>query len=574
MTVSDNCAAALIARLLKARGVDRVFGLCGGHIMPIWMRLDAEGIRIIDVRDERAAVYMAHAHAELTGGLGVAIVTAGPGVTNAMTGIANAHVARASVLVLSGTPPRQQENRGALQDMAHTDFVRPLTRYARTVRQPELVLQELDEAIARAFGQGGEPGPVYLDFPVDTLRADVPLAVQLPEHFAPKSRDLMLPDPAAVQRAVDLLWSARRPLFVSGRGARGSGKVLTRLLDRLGALYLDTGESRGLVSDDHPSVVAAMRGSVMSEADLIITVGRRLDFQLAYGSPAVFGAAKFLRLADCAAELRDNRRGAAELFATPSASLEAILTAAGERAPLTDKAWASTVRTKHLERAGKLHASMKTAAPGSDGLMHPNRLLAALRDKLPKDAVIVADGGDFLSFARVGLPASTYLDPGSLGCIGIGTPFGVAASLALPERTVAVLTGDGAFGFNAMEIDTAVRHKAPVLIVVANNGSWAIEVRDQLETHGKVVGTQLQFADHAAMARAFGMHAERVERVEDLPGAIERALANRPALLDVLVTPEAVSSDAKSGLAWVPDLQPLAAWDEAERRWRASTPCT
>ena len=574
MTISDNCAAALIARLLKARGVDRVFGLCGGHIMPIWMRLDAEGIRIIDVRDERAAVYMAHANAELTGGLGVAIVTAGPGVTNAMTGIANAHVARAPVLVLSGTPPRPQENRGALQDMAHTDFVRPLTRYARTVRQPELVLQELDEAIARAFGQGGEPGPVYLDFPVDTLRADVPLAVQLPEHFAPKSRDLMLPDPAAVQRAVDLLWSARRPLFVSGRGARGSGKVLTRLLDRLGALYLDTGESRGLVSDDHPSVVAAMRGSVMSEADLIITVGRRLDFQLAYGSPAVFGAAKFLRLADCAAELRDNRRGAAELFATPSASLEAILTAAGERAPLTDKAWASTVRTKHLERASKLHASMKTAAPGSDGLMHPNRLLAALRDKLPKDAVIVADGGDFLSFARVGLPASTYLDPGSLGCIGIGTPFGVAASLALPERTVAVLTGDGAFGFNAMEIDTAVRHKAPVLIVVANNGSWAIEVRDQLETHGKVVGTQLQFADHAAMARAFGMHAERVERVEDLPGAIERALANRPALLDVLVTPEAVSSDAKSGLAWVPDLQPLAAWDEAERRWRASTPCT
>ena len=574
MTISDNSAAALIARLLKARGVDRVFGLCGGHIMPIWMRLDAEGIRIIDVRDERAAVYMAHAHAELTGGLGVAIVTAGPGVTNAMTGIANAHVARAPVLVLSGTPPRPQENRGALQDMTHTDFVRPLTRYARTVRQPELVLQELDEAIARAFGQGGEPGPVYLDFPVDTLRADVPAAVQLPEHFALKPRDLLLPDPAAVQRAVDLLWSARRPLFVSGRGARGAGAVLTRLLDRLGALYLDTGESRGLVSDDHPSVVAAMRGSVMGEADLIITVGRKLDFQLAYGSPAVFGAAKFLRLADCAAELRDNRRGAAEVFATPSASLEAILAAAGEREPSTDRTWASTVRTKHLERANKLHASMKTAAPGSDGLMHPNRLLAALRDKLPKDAVIVADGGDFLSFARVGLPASTYLDPGSLGCIGIGTPFGVAASLALPERTVAVLTGDGAFGFNAMEIDTAVRHKAPVLIVVANNGSWAIEVRDQLETHGKVVGTQLQFADHAAMARAFGMHGERVERVEDLPAAIERALANRPALLDVLVTPEAVSSDAKSGLAWVPDLQPLAAWDEAERRWRASTPCT
>ena len=133
-----------------------------------------------------------------------------------------------------------------------------------------------------------------------------------------------------------------------------------------------------------------------------------------------------------------------------------------------------------------------------------------------------------------------------------------------------VATGDGAFGFNAMEVDTAVRHKAPVLIVVANNGSWSIEVRDQQETHGKVVGTRLQYADHAAMARAFGMHGERVDKAADLPAAIARALANRPALLDVVVTPEAVSSDGKSGLAWVPDLQPLEAWDDAERKWRAT----
>src|SRR6478735_5779980 len=153
MKVSPDSAADLIARLLKRRGVTRVFALCGGHIMPIWMRLDAHGISIVDVRDERAAVHMAQAHAELTGGLGVALVTAGPGVTNAMTGIANAYVAKAPVLVLSGTPPRQQENRGALQDMIHTDFVRPLTRYARTVRQPELVLQELDAAVSCAFGQ-------------------------------------------------------------------------------------------------------------------------------------------------------------------------------------------------------------------------------------------------------------------------------------------------------------------------------------------------------------------------------------------------------------------------------------
>lgn len=567
---SEQSAAALVARFLKARGVDRVFALCGGHIMPLWMRLDAEGIRLIDVRDERAAVYMAHAHAELTGTLGVAMVTAGPGVTNAMTGIANAHVAKAPVLILSGTPPQMQENRGALQDMVHTDFVRPLTRYARTVRQAELVLQELDEAVSRAFGQGSEPGPVYLDFPVDTLRAEVPRVLELAEQMQARPRERLLPDPGAVDRAAELLLAAKRPLFISGRGARGAGPQLAQLLERLNALYLDTGESRGLVPDDHPAVVAAMRGSVMTEADLVVTVGRRLDFQLAYGSPAVFGDAKFLRIADCAGELRDNRRGAAEIFATPSAALDALLSAIGDRKGAADAEWARTARAKHLERADKLVASMKSAPAGKDGLMHPNRLIAALREALPADAVVVADGGDFLSFARVGLPAATYLDPGSLGCIGVGTPFGVAASLALPGRTVVVATGDGSFGFNAMEIDTAARHQAPVLIVVANNGSWAIEVRDQQETFGKVVGTRLQYADHAAMARAFGLHGERVERAEDLPAAIERALANRPALLDVLVTPEAVSSDAKSGLAWVPDLQPLAAWDDAERRWRAS----
>ncbi len=571
--VTPRSAAALIARFLKARGVDRVFALCGGHVMPIWMRLDAEGIRIVDVRDERAAVYMAHAHAELTGGLGVALVTAGPGVTNAMTGIANAHVSRVPVLVLSGTPPRAQENRGALQDMVHTAFVAPLTRYARTVREPDLVLQELDEAVARALGHGGEPGPVFLDFPIDTLRAEVSAAVELPEHFAPRLQPRLLPDPDAVRQAVEMLWSAKRPLVITGRGARGAAAPLLALLDRLGALYLDTGESRGLVPDAHPSVVAAMRAAVMQQADVIVTVGRKLDFQLAYGSPAVFGDARFVRIADTAAELRDNRRGAAEILATPAQALRALLDAAADRAPATDRAWAAELRSQHLARADKLLVSMTHAAPGSDGLMHPNRLIAALRDALPADAVVVADGGDFLSFARVGLPASTYLDPGPLGCIGVGTPFGVAAALACPGRLVLVATGDGAFGFNAMEIDTAVRHRAPVLIVVANNGSWAIEVRDQQETHGKVVGTRLQFADHAAMARAFGAHGERVERAEDLPGAITRAKAalaqGKPALLDVLVTPEAASSDAKSGLAWVPDLQALAAWDAAERVWRA-----
>ena len=326
-TSQNQNVADLIARFIKSQGVQRVYGLCGGHIMPIWMALDAHGIRIIDVRDERAAVYMAHAESELTGTLGVALVTAGPGVTNAMTGIANAHVSRASVLVISGTPPLAQEHRGALQDMVHTELVASITRMARTVRHPALALATLSEAAARAMGQGGEPGPVYLDFPVDVLRATPPGPVLLDEFFQTSKAPASQPATADVQAAVALLWQAKRPLFISGRGAKGASKPLQQLLTMLGAAYLDTGESRGLVPAEHDSVVAAMRGGVMGQADVVVTVGRKLDFQLAFGSPAVFGEAKFIRLADNAAELRDNRRGEVELLADVAQSLQALVDA-------------------------------------------------------------------------------------------------------------------------------------------------------------------------------------------------------------------------------------------------------
>ncbi len=537
--------------------------------MPIWMRCDFEGIQIVDVRDERSAVHMAHAHADVTGSLGVALVTAGPGVTNAITGIANAHVSRSPVLILSGTPPQAQENRGGLQDMDHTLLLRSITRYARTVRTPALVLQELGEAVARAYGEGGEAGPSFLDFPIDTLRGAVPQCLELSEHYELKTRPKVLPDPDAIASAVELLWSARRPLVISGRGARQSGPELCSLLDKLGAAYIDTGESRGLIPQDHPSFVGATRALAMAEADVVLTIGRRLDFQLAYGSPAIFANAQFVRIADTPAELRDNRRGVVEILATPSVALDKISHHAGSRQASADPQWLASLHSKHLKRIAAYQQSLAKPSCGSDGAMHPNILLAALQGTLDDNSIVVTDGGDFLSFARVALTARTMLDPGSFGCLGVGVPYGIAASLACPDREVVVATGDGAFGFNAIELDTAVRHNAPVLFIVANNGAWQIEVHDQQTTYGKVVGTSLQAADYAAMARAFGMYGERVTRAEDLPGALARAKANRPALLDVLVTADAVSSDAKSGLAWVPDLQPLAAWDEAERNWRS-----
>ena len=559
----------LIARFLVGRGVDRVFGLCGGHIQPIWDHAARLGIKIIDVRDERAAVHMAQAHSELTGQLGVATVTAGPGMTNAVTGMANAHVSRVPVLVISGRPPRPQENRGALQELPQTEIAQPITRYARTVRQASHVLRELDEATACAAGQGGEKGPAYIEFPTDLLREEFPVALVESERILPRKVVSTPPAPEAVDVAADLLWKAQRPLVISGRGACEATESLLRLIEGLGCVYVDTTESRSLVPDHHAAFMPAVRGRAMQEADLVLTVGRSLDFQLGYGSPAVFPNAKFVRVGASPAELRSGRRGDVEIFGTVSEVLEAILYAAGKREPATDRAWVDELRRLDRERREALGHELMRAAPGSDGAMHPYRLLGSVREALRPNAIVVADGGDFLSFVRVALSGVTYLDPGGLGCLGIGLPYGIAAALAYPERQVVVVTGDGALGFNAIELDTARRHNARVVVVVGNNAAWNIERHDQIASYGgRIVGSELGFCDYAGLARALGLHGEHVDRLEELPRALERAMEKAPALVDVTVTREAVSPDARSGLAGVPDTQPLVTWDRMEKsRW-------
>jgi acetolactate synthase-1/2/3 large subunit len=562
----DTCAE-WIARFLEARGVDRIFGLQGGHIQPIWDHVARRGIRIIDVRHEGAAVHMAHAHAELTGTLGVAMATAGPGVTNTVTGMANASLARAPVLLIGGCTSRPQANMGPLQDIPHVDILRPVCRQARTLRVAEQVIRELDEAVARAFGDLGEPGPAYVEIPTDVLRTVVPRQLVLEEWMRAKPPRRIEPDGDAVAAAVEALWSARRPLVLTGRGARGAGPELVRLLDACGAVYLDTQESRGLVPAGHASVAGAMRAAAMTEADTVLVVGRKLDYQLGYGSPAVFPHARFIRLADTPGELLDNRRGTPELLATPSLALAAMVKAAGNRRPAVDRGWSEGLRRRHLERIAR---AARPAATGSDGKIHPAAILDAINVVADKDLIAIADGGDLLSFARVGLEAQTYMDAGAFGCLGVGVPFAIAAALACPGRQVISVNGDGAFGLNAMEIDTAVRHAARAVLVVSNNAAWNIERFDQETNYGgRVVGTTLRHSDYAAMARAFGAHGERVERAEDLPGAIRRALDNAPAVVDVVTSQTAVSSDARKGLGFVPDYQALTGWDEAERKRRA-----
>jgi acetolactate synthase-1/2/3 large subunit len=565
----EGSAAAWIAKFLLRRGIDRVFGLQGGHIQPIWDWLGRLGIRIIDVRDEGAAVHMAHAHAELTGGFAVAMVTAGPGVTNCVTAMANASLARVPVLLIGGCPPRPQVNMGPLQDIPHVEIMRPVTRQARTLRVAEQVLRELDEGVARAMGDAGEPGPVYLEIPTDVLREGIPPALAMEEWLAPKPPRILHPDPAAVEQAARLIWQAKRPLVITGRGARGAAEALVRLLDASGALYLDTQESRGLVPPGHPSFAGAVRAQAMTEADLVVVVGRKLDYQVGYGSPAVFPNARFIRIADTAGELIDNRRGAPEILATPALALDAVVAAAGNAKPALDTAWAGAMRQRQRERAAAGFGD--TPRMGPDGKMHPRCIFDAIAEVAAPDYIAIADGGDLLSFARLGLgQARTYMDAGAFGCLGVGVPYGVAAALAFPGRQVISVNGDGAFGINAMEVDTAVRHGAKAVFIVSNNAAWNIERYDQEANYGgRVIGTTLRHSDYAAMARALGAHGERVDRPEQMAPALRRAVANAPAVVDVVTSQAAVSSDAQKGLGYVPDYQALVAWDDAERRRRS-----
>jgi acetolactate synthase-1/2/3 large subunit len=240
----------------------------------------------------------------------------------------------------------------------------------------------------------------------------------------------------------------------------------------------------------------------------------------------------------------------------------------GNAAPNLDAAWAQAMRRRQLQRAAAGFGD--TPALGPDGKVHPRCIFDAITEVAAADYVAIADGGDLLSFARIGLaPARTYMDAGAFGCLGVGVPFGIAAALAFPSRQVISVNGDGAFGINAMEVDTAVRHGAKAVFIVSNNAAWNIERYDQEANYGgRVVGTTLRHSDYAAMARALGAHGERVEKPEELAGALERALQHAPAVVDVVTSQAAVSSDAKKGLGYVPDYQPLTAWDEAERRRR------
>ncbi|MEV6984764.1 thiamine pyrophosphate-binding protein [Sphaerisporangium sp. NPDC051017] len=560
--------AHAVAAFLVQAGVRRIYGLTGSHIKPIWEEATHAGLQVVDVRHEVAAVHMAQAEADLTGQLAVATVTTGPGLTNAVTGLAAALSARSPVLVLSAVPPRGQLGLGALEELDQAGLVRPVTRFARTVSHDRQLLLFLHAAVAAALGEDGPSGPAYLDFPVDVLRG-------VARWYDPGAIDgvrtaasPMDPDDGALQAAASAIRRSRRPVVISGRGAAPHPQAIVDFLDATGALYLDTSESRGLVPATHAGYVPAVRSAAMSQADTVITIGRRLDFALGYGSPAVFGSARaFVRIGRSFEELAENRAPEVQVKGDPCRVLSALTEHdVAPRDP--DTAWRERLCGDDRRRRQDWVVKARATPYGPDGRIHPNALIEVLNRTLDDpQALLIADGGDILSFARVGLQPPARLDTGTFGSLGVGVPFAVAASLIHPDRRVVAVIGDGAFGFNAMELDTARRSGARPVFVISNNQAWNIERLDHVENYAANprFNTELPGCRYDRIASALGLHAQRVTRIEELEPAIRLALTAAPALIDVQTSGAVHSPDFSAGLADLPDLHVLRAWDEAER---------
>lgn len=564
--MSESSVSDLIAAALRGQGIERVYSLPGGHMKPLWHSLDAVGVRIVTARTEGAAVHMAQAEADLGRRLAVAIVTAGPGVTNAVTGTAAAFLGRSPLLVISTRVPLLQDGMGALEEVDQVALLEPVTRATHAVRDARHALPRLDLAIAAALGEDGPPGPVFYELPADMLRERGPRAYV---GLSRRRRSVLMPDRTAVAEAAELIAASRRPLVISGREALSAGDRLPRFVAASKAVYLDTRISRDALSTEVGSYVPALRARAMAEADLVITVGRQLDFELGFGSPAVFRhAERFLRVGRASADLVGNRRGDVELRADLTAAFDALHDAGA--APVDpDEEWLAAMVNENRRKSEHFEARILDPDPVSDGL-HPYTMLAAVNRVIDAETIAIADGGDTLSWARAALHAPTYLDLGAFGCLGIGVPFAIAAKLAFPARRVIAVVGDGAFGFNAMELETAVREGAPIVVVVANNSAWNIERVDQVKNYGgKVLGTELSASDYSQLARSLGAHGERVLNQEDLDGALARALQNAPAVVDVRISREPESADTKGGLALVPPAQALVGWDRSENEWLA-----
>ncbi len=533
----------LIARRLKAHGVNKLFTLSGGHLFSIYDGCRAEGIEIVDVRHEQSAAFAAEGWAKVTRAPGVCALTAGPGVTNGMSAIASASQNHSPMLVLAGRAPQMRWGQGSLQEIDHVPFVRPLTKLAATVTETAAISALLDDALRAAIEPHG--GPTFLDFPLDYVFSESPEPA--PEDPAPLAEP-WLGAGADVERAAALLRDAERPVIMAGTGLYwGRGEhSLRSLAEELRIPVFLNGLGRGCLPADHELCFSRARSAGLGGADVALVVGVPLDFRLGFG--AAFSPEAEIIAIDVAEPEREHPRPvAAELYGALPATLDALRTAAAGRAER--EPWVSSLRAIERERRDAESAEL------SDGRspLHPMRIYGELAQLLDRDAIVIGDGGDFVSFAGRLIDSyepGCWLDPGPFGCLGSGPGYALAAKLAHPSRQVLLLLGDGAFGFSGMELDTLARHGVAVVCVIGNNGIWALEKHPMEFLYGYSVAASLREGTrYDLVAEALGCHGELVSTPEQLRGALERAFSSgKPAVVNVLTDPS-VAYPRKSNLA-------------------------
>lgn len=551
----------LAARRLTANGVRKLFTLSGGHLFSIYDGCVKEGIDIVDVRHESSAAFAAEGWAKVTRTPGACALTAGPGVTNGMSALASAQANHSPMVALGGRAPAGRWGQGSLQEIDHVPFVRPLCKLASTARGPEEIQDLVDEAFATARRPHG--GPAFVDFPLDYVFMEAPertgakgseAAAEgagaqgdgFDAHASGRNGDTGEPgrsrqhgaDGAAIERAGELLRAAERPVIMAGSDLYwGHGEeALLELARQLRVPVFLNGLARGCVPADDEMFFSRTRSHALSGADVALVIGVPMDFRLGFGG--AFGEDTEIVVIDVAEAERPHPRAVAvELYGALPQTLADLRLAAGGAA-LASEEWIAGLRAAESERREGERSELEDArAP-----LHPMRIYHELAAVMDRDAIVVCDGGDYVSYAgRVidSFEPGCWLDPGPFGCLGTGPGYALAAKLARPDRQVVLLVGDGAFGFSGMEFDTLSRHGANIVAVMGNNGIWGLEKHPMEFVYGYSVAAELRPGTrYDDVVGTFGGHGELVERPEELRGALERAFAaDAPALVNVLTDP-------------------------------------
>jgi thiamine pyrophosphate-dependent acetolactate synthase large subunit-like protein len=531
----------LVARRLRDHGVTKLFTLSGGHLFSIYDGCRAEGIDLVDVRHESAAAFAAEGWAKVTRTPGVCALTAGPGVTNGMSAIASARQNASPMLVLGGRAPAMRWGQGSLQEIDHVPFVRPLAKLAATAGAPDEIPGLIDDALDAALRP--HSGPAFVDFPLDVVFSEG--EAQAPAPALPDPAGGPVPDVAA---AAALLRGAERPVIMAGTNlywGRGEDALLA-LAEALRIPVLLNGLARGCIPADHELFFSRARSTALQGADVALVAGVPMDFRLGFGQ--AFGAETRLVAIDRAEPERAHPRAVEDDLHGSIPGILDALRADGAGGP-DRSGWLGALRAAEDER----RAAERAEREDDRAPLHPMRLYAELATVLDRDAIVVGDGGDFVSYAgRVvdSYAPGCWVDPGPFGCLGSGPGYALAAKLAHPGKQVVLLLGDGAFGFGGMEFDTLARHGVDVVGVMGNNGIWGLEKHPMEFLYGYSVAADLRpETRYDQLVEALGGHGELVRRPDELVPALERAFAaGRPALVNVLTDPS-VAYPRRSNLA-------------------------